>query len=71
MNAEYPPITFTCSHCGRSVTTEGGVRDKRTRFCSQKCEKKYWRHPPHDNPTNRTNFGCVERYISYEKYTNK
>ena len=41
----YPSISFNCSFCGKAVVTDG-KNDKRTRFCSEKCEKKYWRHPP-------------------------
>lgn len=44
----WPSITFNCGHCGRLVVTEEGAKDKRTRFCSASCEKKYWRHPPHE-----------------------
>lgn len=44
---EYPSITFECSKCGRQVTTDG-IKDHRTRFCSQECEKRYWRHPPYE-----------------------
>ena len=45
-------ITFTCAyrHCGRTVVTETDRLDRRTRFCSRECEKKYWRHPPQDDP---------------------
>lgn len=38
-------ISFHCSFCGKAVVTDG-KKDKRTRFCSETCEKKYWRHPP-------------------------
>lgn len=44
----YPVITFDCANCGKKVVTDG-VMDKRTRFCSQECEKKYWKHHPWDN----------------------
>lgn len=47
-SVRYPAITFSCAWCGRSVTTEehtGGQPDKRTKFCSVACEKKFWRHP--------------------------
>lgn len=44
-------ITFTCANpnCGRTVVTETERLDKRTRFCCKECEKKYWRHPPHES----------------------
>ncbi len=67
---EYPSITFNCSYCGRTVVTDG-VRDKRTRFCCQTCEKKYWRHPPHEQPTSHTNFHNVAEYLSYERRSNR
>lgn len=42
---EQPVRTFVCAnpHCHKEVTTAGGT-DKRTRFCSKRCEKYYWRH---------------------------
>lgn len=45
----YESITFTCKHCGKTVITEEGVFDKRTKFCDSSCERKYWRHPPENN----------------------
>ncbi len=37
---------FTCLQCGRRVrVTE--LRDCRTKFCCQHCEKLYWKHPEH------------------------
>ncbi len=45
LNAESPAITFSCAKCGKVVTTEPGTGDRRMRFCSAVCEKKYWRHP--------------------------
>ncbi len=71
VDGNYPPVTFTCSQCGREVTTEGGTGDKRTRFCSAVCEKKYWRHPPHDRPSTRTNFRSAAEYVSWERRTNE
>ena len=42
------PVQFNCSQCGKAVSIED-YSDKRSRFCSMECEKKYWRHPPHEN----------------------
>lgn len=70
MNKYYPSITFPCAKCGKIVVTEGGTRDKRTRFCSKVCEKKYWRHPPWEKETSRTNFHSVQEYLSWERRTN-
>lgn len=67
---QYPSITFTCAKCGRTVVTDGD-RDHRTRFCSASCEKKYWRHPPHDYETKLINFRSVEEYASWERRTNE
>ena len=36
----FESVTFTCSMCGKTVVTDPGRKDKRTRFCSQECEKK-------------------------------
>lgn len=70
VNTDYPSITFTCAQCGKTVVTEGGVKDKRTRFCCAACEKKFWRHPPWENPSTRINFHSVEEYASWERRTN-
>lgn len=65
----YPSITFTCAQCGRTVVT-GGWLDKRSRFCSRECEKRYWRHPPHEYESSRQNFHSIEEYESWERRTN-
>lgn len=49
----FPSVSFCCSYCGKAVVTDG-KKDKRTRFCSQTCEKKYWRHPPNEHSALRT-----------------
>lgn len=67
---KYPSITFSCSQCGKTVVTEEGSGDMRTRFCSASCEKKFWRHPHFENPSTRMNFHSVEEYASYERRTN-
>ena len=66
----YSSITFACSVCGRTVVTEP-PKDKRSRFCSVECEKKYWKHPPHENPAQFTNFRSVREYMGYERRTGK
>lgn len=67
---QYPSITFTCSHCGKVVVTEGGCKDKRTRFCSPQCEKKFWRHPHWEHESTNINFASIKQYESWEKFTN-
>ena len=71
----YPVIEFDCAHCGHHVVTEGlhdnGRPDKRTRFCSKECEKKYWRHPPFDHESSRQNFRSIQEYASWERRTNQ
>lgn len=67
----YPSITFTCAKCKRTVTTEEGSGDKRTRFCSQSCEKKYWKKPHWEHTSSRINFRSVKEYEYYEKRTNE
>ena len=41
----YAPVRqeFTCLRCGKHVRVTDG-RDCRTKFCSQHCEKLYWKH---------------------------
>lgn len=63
----YPPFEFVCSQCGKSVVTLGGT-DKRSRFCSVYCEKKYWRHS--EKKSSLTSFHSLSSYLSYEKHTN-
>lgn len=65
----FDPIEFDCSQCGRRIRVET-PDDKRTRFCSASCEKKYWRHPPYEQETARTNFHSVQEYLSWERRTN-
>lgn len=67
---QYPSITFQCVQCGKTVVTEEGSRDMRTRFCCVSCEKKYWKHPHWENPSTRINFKSIEEYANYEKRTN-
>ncbi len=66
----FPSVAFNCSQCGRVVVTDG-IRDRRTRFCSAQCEKKFWRHPHWENTATRTNFKSVEAYAAYERRTNE
>lgn len=66
----YPSIEFNCTMCGKKVVTEEGLKDKRTRFCSNECEKKYWKHPFYEHESNNTNFHNINHYISWEKRTN-
>lgn len=65
----YPQITFTCAKCGITVATETDRLDKRTRFCSALCERRYWRHPPKESMLR--NFHSMEEYAGYERLTNE
>ena len=69
--ARWPSITFTCAKCGRTITTAPGTADRRTRFCSVGCEKKYWRHPPQDSKPHNQTFHSVSDYAAYERRTNE
>ena len=66
----YISVTFTCAKCGRVVVTEPDRRDRRSRFCSAECERRYWRHPPHEHETARQNFRSLEEYAAWERRTN-
>ena len=35
---------FACAHCGKPVTVTD-PNDKRSKFCSGRCERLYWKHP--------------------------
>ena len=67
----YPSITFSCSQCGKTVVTEDGSGDMRTRFCSESCEKKFWKHPHWENSHTRMNFHNLDEYAGYERQTNE
>lgn len=41
--------TFCCAKCGRLVKVTD-LRDKRTKFCSVRCERKYWKRPAKRRP---------------------
>lgn len=70
MDDAYPSITFQCRHCGKKVVTEGGSKDKRTTFCSHRCEKNYWKHPHYENPYTMNTFSSLSKYAAYERMTN-
>lgn len=66
----FTPFFFECSQCGKRVEITD-EKDRRTRFCCASCEKKYWRHPPYEQETSRTNFHSVQEYLSWERRTNE
>lgn len=68
MDKEYPSITFTCARCGKTVVTEGGTKDKRTRFCSKSCEKKFWRKPHWENKSSNVTFQNEKLLKLWEDY---
>ena len=67
----YPSLSFRCAQCGRMVKTEDGGHDKRTRFCCEQCEKKFWKHPHWENTSTRINFRSIGEYERYERRTNE
>ena len=70
INDEYPRIVFQCAKCNKRVITEGNTRDKRTRFCSAECERKYWKHPPAEGKSPLTEFRSMKEYEAYERRSN-
>ena len=38
------PRTLNCAKCGKEVTVRDPC-DQRTRFCSERCERLYWKKP--------------------------
>ena len=66
----FVPFDFTCARCGRVIHIES-IDDKRTRFCCEECEKRYWRHPPYEHETSKTNFHSAQEYLSWERRTNE
>lgn len=63
-------ITFRCAQCGHRVVTDPNRRDRRTRFCCAECEKKYWRHPPHEQKGYNQNYRSLSEMESWERRTN-
>ena len=66
-------IEFECTNCGKHVVTDPDAYDKRSRFCSARCEKQYWRHKyllDQRGMSSRTNFHSIEEYAAYERRTN-
>lgn len=68
---EWVSITFRCAKCGRRVETDPKARDMRTRFCSAECEKKYWRHPPHEQKGYRQTYRSLREMEACERKTNQ
>lgn len=50
---------FTCLRCGKRVRITNS-RDCRTKFCSQHCEKLYWKHPGVKSVVVHREFTCRE-----------
>ena len=67
--APWPELTFNCAWCGKVVVTGG--TDRRSRFCSYECERKYWRHPSYDYESYSQAFHTLGEMESYEKRTNR
>ncbi len=40
--------TFYCEHCGQLVRVTS-LDDRRTKFCSVRCERLYWKHRRKDS----------------------
>lgn len=66
-----PSVRFECAHCGKTVITDPESGDKRSRFCSKECERKYWRHPPQDYSPRNQCFQSAGQIAAYEKRTNE
>lgn len=71
--AAFIPREFECSCCGHTVTVDD-PKDKRERFCSQACERKYWRdvtrHPGAGNQR-ISNYHSASEYFSWERKSNE
>lgn len=62
---------FECADCGRTVITHG-EKDKRTKFCCARCEKKFWRHPTWANKGSSTTYqGGLRHALSVQNSDNK
>lgn len=60
--AELEPVIreFHCRKCGKLVEVRDH-KDFRMKFCSQKCEKGYWKHPHKVAPADPVfHFQCEE-----------
>lgn len=66
----YPPVTFVCLHCGKTVVTDSSERiDRRTKFCSKACERAHWRkitrHAPPKGATEEDILWGKKRMVTY------
>lgn len=62
---------FVCADCGRVVRTHGG-KDKRTRFCCARCEKKFWQHPTWERKGSSTVYqGGLRHALGVQRAENK
>lgn len=68
---KYPQRRFQCAYCFHEVITENASRecgiDKRTRFCCEACQVKYWKHPKR-NATRLTNMYKNQAFRDVNKY---
>lgn len=64
-----PEYSFVCVKCGAVVEIKHGEKyDKRRRFCSKLCYRRYWRHMERKNPTRLTNIYASQINRDVNKY---
>lgn len=62
---------FECAECGKKVRTDG-KKDRRTRFCCARCEKRFWRHPIWETPGSSTVYqGGLRHALAVQNSDNK
>lgn len=62
---------FECAECGRHVKTDGD-KDRRTKFCCARCEKRFWRHPIWETNGSSTVYqGGLRHALSVQNSENK
>lgn len=68
---KYPPRRFACAYCHDEVFIDNSDMslpiDKRTRFCSRRCERQWWRRETR-HPTHLTNMHKQEAFHDVNKY---
>ena len=65
------PREFDCRYCGRHVVVPiDDLTDKRSVYCSARCERQFWRFVTKKHPTHLTNYPSEQCYRWIEEHEN-
>ena len=65
--------TFLCKYCGKKVRIVPGEHDRRRKFCSKECRKKYFKVPGKyaGQPAWKLNFLSAKKFKKLEERLSK